>query len=278
MVMGHELTHGFDDEGRQFDGKGNLRDWWTPTVGSEFEQRAQCVAEQFYGYVAVDDIHLNGKLTLGENLADLGGLKLAHAAYVAARGGASRSRSASSPTISSSSWAPRRRGATKRRPELSRVRAATDPHSPPRVPHQRADVESARVRRGILVQAGRQDGAPDPVHRLVTSSPMSMQDHFDQIADAELKHLEQTVGEMDPDEAEVDLSQGVLTITLADDNKIVINSHHAAGEIWMAAFRQAWHFGPRELDGKVEWRTAKDELRATLSRLLSEKLGRAIAI
>ena len=73
MVMGHELTHGFDDEGRQFDGDGNLREWWTPTVSTEFERRAACVVDQFDGYVAVDDVHLNGKLTLGENLADLGG-------------------------------------------------------------------------------------------------------------------------------------------------------------------------------------------------------------
>jgi CyaY protein len=107
---------------------------------------------------------------------------------------------------------------------------------------------------------------------------MSMQDHFDQIADAELRHLERTLGEMDPDEADVELSQGVLTITLGDDSKIIVNSHHAAGEIWMAAFRQAWHFGPREEAGKVEWRTAKDELRATLSRILSERLGRSVTI
>ena len=107
---------------------------------------------------------------------------------------------------------------------------------------------------------------------------MAMQDHFDLIADSELRHLERTLGELDPDEVDVDLSQGVLTITLADDNKIVINSHHAAGEIWMAAFRQAWHFGPREEAGKVEWRTTKDELRTTLSRLLSERLGRTVPI
>ena len=64
-VMGHELTHGFDDEGRQFDGDGNLEDWWTPSVGAEFDHRASCVADQFDGYVAVDDIHVNGKLDSG---------------------------------------------------------------------------------------------------------------------------------------------------------------------------------------------------------------------
>jgi endothelin-converting enzyme/putative endopeptidase len=81
MVLGHELTHGYDDEGRQFDGHGNLREWWTPAVAAEFERRADCVVKQFDGYLAVDDVHMNGKLTLGENIADLGGLKLALAAF-----------------------------------------------------------------------------------------------------------------------------------------------------------------------------------------------------
>jgi CyaY protein len=107
---------------------------------------------------------------------------------------------------------------------------------------------------------------------------MGMQDHFDQISDAELRHLEGKLGDFDPDELEVELSQGVLTLTLSDDAKIVINSHHAAGEIWMAAYRQAWHFAPQEAGGRVEWRTAKDELRGTLSRILSEKLGREIRL
>jgi len=111
---------------------------------------------------------------------------------------------------------------------------------------------------------------------------MGMQDHFDQIADAELHHLEKVLGDFDPDEVEVELSQGVLTLTLADDSKIVVNSHHAAGEIWMAAYRQAWHFAPREGEGggagRVEWRTAKEELRSTLSRILGERLGREVRI
>src|SRR5881227_441191 len=105
---------------------------------------------------------------------------------------------------------------------------------------------------------------------------MGMQDHFDLIADAELRHLESRLGDFDPDEIEVELSQGVLTLTLGDDSKIVINSHHAAGEIWMAAYRQAWHFAPKEEAGRVEWRTAKDELRGTLSQILSEKLQRDV--
>jgi CyaY protein len=107
---------------------------------------------------------------------------------------------------------------------------------------------------------------------------MGMQDHFDIIADTELRYLEAKLGDFDPDELEVELSQGVLTLTLADDAKIVINSHHAAGEIWMAAYRTAWHFGPKEEAGRVEWRTAKDELRSTLSRILSEKLHREVSL
>src|SRR3954469_4951778 len=89
MVMGHELTHGFDDEGRQFDGDGNLHEWWTPAVSKAFDERAACVAKQYDGYVTVDDIHLNGKLTLGENIADIGGLKMALSALHQKQGSAS---------------------------------------------------------------------------------------------------------------------------------------------------------------------------------------------
>jgi putative endopeptidase len=80
-TIGHELTHGFDDEGRQFDAHGNLRDWWTPEDGKQFEQRASCIADQYSQYVAVDDIKINGQLTMGENVADLGGLMLAYTAW-----------------------------------------------------------------------------------------------------------------------------------------------------------------------------------------------------
>ncbi|RYZ61630.1 MAG: M13 family peptidase, partial [Proteobacteria bacterium] len=81
MVMGHELTHGFDDEGRQFDADGNLKDWWTKETNAEFERRASCVEKQFDGYKVLGE-KVNGKLTLGENIADLGGVKLSFAALV----------------------------------------------------------------------------------------------------------------------------------------------------------------------------------------------------
>ena len=86
-IMGHELTHGFDDQGRQFDAGGRLRDWWTPAVADEFSRRAACLADQFSSFQALPGQYIDGALTLGENLADLGGLELAHAAFHAADGG-----------------------------------------------------------------------------------------------------------------------------------------------------------------------------------------------
>jgi len=80
-TVGHELTHGFDDEGRQFDAQGNLRDWWTDDDGKEFVKRASCISDQYSTYTIVDDIKINGKLTLGEDVADLGGLILAYMAW-----------------------------------------------------------------------------------------------------------------------------------------------------------------------------------------------------
>jgi putative endopeptidase len=80
-TIGHELTHGFDDEGRQFDAQGNLRNWWTPEDDKEFRQRAACVVDQYAQYTVVDDIKINSKLTLGEDVADLGGLILAYLAW-----------------------------------------------------------------------------------------------------------------------------------------------------------------------------------------------------
>src|SRR5258708_38712382 len=77
LVIGHELTHGFDDQGRKFEPEGNLRDWWTETDGKEFEKRATCVADEYSGFTAVDDLKLNGRLTLGENTADNGGARVA---------------------------------------------------------------------------------------------------------------------------------------------------------------------------------------------------------
>jgi len=81
-VIGHELTHGFDDEGKKFDAKGNLSDWWTADDTKKFEARTDCEVKEYGNFVAIDDIHINGKLTLGENTADNGGLLLAYMAYM----------------------------------------------------------------------------------------------------------------------------------------------------------------------------------------------------
>ncbi len=125
MVMGHELTHGFDDEGRQFDGDGNLKEWWTPKVSDEFTKRAQCVVDQFDSYVAVDEMHVNGKLTLGENIADLGGMKMAITA-LHTQGKDSVEADRAFFLGAAQIWC------GQRRPENARVRVRVDPHSPPK--------------------------------------------------------------------------------------------------------------------------------------------------
>lgn len=132
MVVGHEITHGFDDEGRQFDPAGNLKDWWSETSAKNFVGRAQCVVKQYDNYVAIDDIKVKGALTLGENTADQGGIKLAHSAMVdwyakkgSADDAARYSQSQQFFLGFAQSWC------TKVRPEPARLRAQTDPHSPP---------------------------------------------------------------------------------------------------------------------------------------------------
>ena len=129
-VIGHELTHGFDDEGRQFDAKGNLRDWWTDADAKAFDERAQCLVQQYGGYTAVDDVKLNGKLTLGENTADNGGLRLAYMAFMDKLGG-------KEPPPKDGFTAAQRFflgwgqiWCQNMRPESARLRAQTDPHSP----------------------------------------------------------------------------------------------------------------------------------------------------
>jgi len=107
--------------------------------------------------------------------------------------------------------------------------------------------------------------------------PLSESD-FDRVADEELHALDHAFADFDPDEVEVELSAGVLTLTFADAQKVIINSHRAARQIWMAAFRNAWHFSPSDEGGVMKWRTEKDELRSTLARLMGERLKRTIAL
>ncbi|HQR01875.1 MAG TPA: M13 family metallopeptidase, partial [Ferruginibacter sp.] len=88
-VIGHEMTHGFDDTGRQFDADGNLNDWWTKADAAEFKKRADAVVAQYNGYTVLDTLHVNGRLTLGENIADLGGLSIAYEAFKSTKQGKS---------------------------------------------------------------------------------------------------------------------------------------------------------------------------------------------
>jgi len=130
-TIGHELTHGFDDEGRQFDAKGNLRNWWTKKDADEFEKRTTCLTDQYGKYIVVDDVHINSKLTLGEDLADFGGLVLALIAWKAelVTHPAPASIDGFTPDqrffIGMAQWA-----CSNDRPEQLRLNAATNPHSP----------------------------------------------------------------------------------------------------------------------------------------------------
>jgi endothelin-converting enzyme/putative endopeptidase len=129
-TIGHELTHGFDDEGRKFDADGNLRDWWTEADGKEFERRANCISDQYATYTVVDDIKINSALTLGEDTADLGGLILGWMAWKAETAGKNlQAKDGLTPEqrffVGYSQWA-----CENDRPENLRVSAKTDPHSP----------------------------------------------------------------------------------------------------------------------------------------------------
>ena len=129
-VIGHELTHGFDDQGRQFDARGNLKDWWTPADAKSFEDRAQCFVNEYSDFTAIDDVKVNGKLTLGENTADNGGLRIAFMAYL--------TRTANQPAQTLDGFTPEQRvflgwgqvWCENVRPERARMLAQINPHSP----------------------------------------------------------------------------------------------------------------------------------------------------
>ena len=129
-TIGHELTHAFDDEGRQFDAKGNLRDWWTKADAKGFEDRINCVRDQYAQYVIVDDTHINSKLTSGEDVADLGGTLLAYIAW--------KKQTENQRLMPVDGFTPDQRffvgmaqwACENNRPENLRVGALTDPHSP----------------------------------------------------------------------------------------------------------------------------------------------------
>ncbi|MBF9236637.1 M13 family metallopeptidase [Hymenobacter sp. BT683] len=129
-VIGHEMTHGFDDQGRQYDSKGNLRDWWTKEDADKFNAKADIVGKQYDAFMPLDSVHVNGKLTMGENLADLGGLTIAYAAFK------KTPQAKAGKTIDG--FTPEQRfflgyaqiWRNNSRPEALRQQVQTDPHSP----------------------------------------------------------------------------------------------------------------------------------------------------
>ena len=132
-VIGHELTHGFDDEGKKFDAKGNMEDWWTAEDTKKFEARTDCLVKEYGGFTAVDDVKVNGKLTLGENTADNGGLVLAYMAYLerAKKNGIDLASKKDGYTMLqrfyigfAQNWC------ENSRPEAVRAQVESDPHSP----------------------------------------------------------------------------------------------------------------------------------------------------
>jgi putative endopeptidase len=132
-VIGHELTHGFDDEGKKFDGKGNLSDWWTAEDTKKFEAKTDCLVKEYDKFVAVDDVHVQGKLTLGENTADNGGMLIAYMAYM----DRAKTNHENLNTKVSGFTAPQRffiayaqNWCSNDRPESLRSGALQDPHSP----------------------------------------------------------------------------------------------------------------------------------------------------
>jgi putative endopeptidase len=131
-IIGHELTHGFDDEGRKFDAKGNLRDWWTAQDAAAFEKRADCLVGEYSSFKAVDDVKVNGKLTLGENTADYGGLRMAYMALMEDLAAKAMPKADGFTSEQRFFLAYAQSDCENESDELLRLGAQTDPHSPPK--------------------------------------------------------------------------------------------------------------------------------------------------
>lgn len=132
VVIGHEMSHLFDDQGRKFDKDGNLNDWWTPADAAEFEKRVSCIADEYSQFVAIGDVKLNGRLTLGENTGDNGGIRIAYMAL--------QETLAEKPEQKIDGFTPQQRfflgyaqvWCENRSDEVARLHAQTNPHSPGR--------------------------------------------------------------------------------------------------------------------------------------------------
>ncbi|MDQ2768236.1 MAG: M13 family metallopeptidase [Gemmatimonadota bacterium] len=129
-IIGHEITHGFDDQGRQFDAKGNLRDWWTKDDATKYDTASGRIRDQYSAYIVADTFHVNGKLTLGENIADFGGLKIAYAAFEKAMVGKSHDKIDGFTPEQRFFIAYANAWRSKNRPEAMILQSRTDPHSP----------------------------------------------------------------------------------------------------------------------------------------------------
>jgi putative endopeptidase len=157
-IVGHELTHGFDDEGRKFDAQGNLKEWWTVDDAKRFEQRTDCVVNEYNGFVAVDDLHVNGKLTLGENTADNGGLRLAWMALLADAAGnhtpldEKRANGYTAKQELFIGWA--QNWCSTERPEMLRMAVRVDPHSPDHIRANGVVVNMPEFRQAFGCKAG----------------------------------------------------------------------------------------------------------------------------
>ena len=161
-TIGHELTHAFDDEGRQYDARGNLRDWWTAPDAAKFTRQVQCVSDQYSKYTIIDDVKINGKLTRGEDVADLGGLVLAWMAW--------RAETVMSPAKPRDHLTPEQRffvgyaqwACESTRPEKMRLQAVTDPHSPGRYRVNGVVVNMPEFARAFSCKAGQPMVNPKP--------------------------------------------------------------------------------------------------------------------
>jgi predicted metalloendopeptidase len=166
-VIGHELTHGFDDQGRQFDAQGNLRDWWTPADAKAFAEHAACIADQYSHFSPIPGLYLNGDLTLGENIADNGGVRIALAALL--------NRIGNNPKVIDGFTSEQRFFLSfgqiwceNEREESLRLRVQTDPPFTRHISSEGGFTEHAGIPESIFLHPRANNGAREPMPCLVS--------------------------------------------------------------------------------------------------------------